>query len=135
VSFTVIALFKFHEGKLEELERLPAQCMEIVRTKDIARCNTTSTSTTISPSASPTSGIGSPRRSSSALPTLATVGGNRRAGSAPVASITDDDLVPTGESDLENLRRRAAHAGPIHDDTFVYRVEFHVLRQLDDTRQ
>jgi hypothetical protein len=74
VSFTVIALFKFHEGKLDELKRLPAQCMEIVRTKDIARCNTTSTSTTISPSAPPTSG-------------------------------------------------------------FLYRVEFHVLRQLDDTRQ
>jgi quinol monooxygenase YgiN len=29
-----IARFKFHEGKLEEFERLAAQCMEIVRTKD-----------------------------------------------------------------------------------------------------
>ena len=29
-----IARFKFHEGKLEEFERLSAQCMEIVRTKD-----------------------------------------------------------------------------------------------------
>ena len=29
-----IARFKFHQGKLEEFERLSAQCMEIVRTKD-----------------------------------------------------------------------------------------------------
>ena len=29
-----IARFKFHEGKLEEFQRLAAQCMEIVRTKD-----------------------------------------------------------------------------------------------------
>jgi quinol monooxygenase YgiN len=29
-----IVRFKFHEGKLEEFERLSAQCMEIVRAKD-----------------------------------------------------------------------------------------------------
>jgi hypothetical protein len=29
-----IPRFKFHEGKLEELKRLSARCMEIVRTKD-----------------------------------------------------------------------------------------------------
>ena len=29
-----IARFKFHEGKLDEFERLSAQAMEIVRTKD-----------------------------------------------------------------------------------------------------
>ena len=46
----------------------------------------------------------------------------------PFSSITDDDLARTGEPDLETLSRRAAHAGPIHDDTFVYRVEFHVVR-------
>jgi hypothetical protein len=46
----------------------------------------------------------------------------------PFSSITDDDLAQTGEQDLEALRRRAAHAGPIHDDTLVYRVEFHVAR-------
>ena len=45
----------------------------------------------------------------------------------PFASITDDDLARTGETDLETLRARAAHAGPIHDDTLVYRVEFHVV--------
>lgn len=44
----------------------------------------------------------------------------------PFSSLTDDDLAGTGEPDLEALRRRAAHAGPIHDDTLVYRVEFHV---------
>lgn len=29
-----IARFSFHDGKVEEFERLSAQCMEIVRTKD-----------------------------------------------------------------------------------------------------
>ena len=71
------------------------------------------------------------------------VGGVYRAGSVmieideiellPFSSITDEDLAPTGESDLESLRRRAAHAGPIHDDTFLYRVEFHVVRQQDNS--
>ena len=51
----------------------------------------------------------------------------------PFSSITDDDLARTGEPDVETLRRRAAHAGPIHDDTLVYRVEFHVVRHLDTT--
>ena len=64
------------------------------------------------------------------------VGGIYRSGSAtievddlelvPFSSITDEDLVRTGEPDLETLRRRAAHAGPIDDDTLVFRVEFHV---------
>ena len=51
----------------------------------------------------------------------------------PFSSITDEDLARTGEPDVETLRRRAAHAGPIHDDTVVYRVEFHVVRQQDNT--
>jgi hypothetical protein len=50
----------------------------------------------------------------------------------PFSSITDGDLARTGEPDLETLRRRAAHAGPIHDDTLVYRVAFHVVRSLDN---
>lgn len=50
----------------------------------------------------------------------------------PFSSITDDDLARTGEPDLETLRRRAAHAGPIHDDTVVYRVEFHVVGRRGD---
>jgi hypothetical protein len=49
----------------------------------------------------------------------------------PFSSITDDDLALTGEPDLESLRRRTAHAGPVHDDTFVYRVEFHVAGRSD----
>jgi hypothetical protein len=35
----------------------------------------------------------------------------------PYSSITLDDLALTGERDFEALRERAAHAGPIHDDT------------------
>ncbi len=45
----------------------------------------------------------------------------------PFSSITPDDLVRTGEPDIESLRKRAAHAGPIDDDTLLYRVEFHVV--------
>jgi hypothetical protein len=71
------------------------------------------------------------------------VGGVYRSGSVmieideiellPFSSIADEDLARTGEPDVETLRRRAAHAGPIHDDTVLYRVEFHVVRQLDNT--
>jgi hypothetical protein len=53
----------------------------------------------------------------------------------PFSSITDEDLAQTGEPDVETLRRRAAHAGPIHDDTPVYRVEFHVVSEADNTRR
>lgn len=45
----------------------------------------------------------------------------------PFSSIGDGDLDGTGEPDLETLRSRAAHAGPITDDTLVYRVDFHVV--------
>jgi hypothetical protein len=65
------------------------------------------------------------------------VGGVYRSGSVmieideldllPFSSITEEDLARTGEPDRETLRARAAHAGPIHDDTLVYRVEFHVM--------
>lgn len=53
----------------------------------------------------------------------------------PFSSITDEDLARTGEPDLDTLRRRAAHAGPIHDDTLLYRVEFHVAARQDDLRR
>jgi hypothetical protein len=46
----------------------------------------------------------------------------------PFSSVTADDLARTGEADLETLRARTAHAGPVHDDTIVYRIEFHVVR-------
>lgn len=52
----------------------------------------------------------------------------------PFSSITADDLIRTGEPDLETLRRRAAHSGPIRGDTFVYRVEFHVVGSSASTR-
>jgi hypothetical protein len=43
----------------------------------------------------------------------------------PFSSITPADLGRSGEKDMEALRQRAAHAGPITGDTLVYRVEFH----------
>ena len=45
----------------------------------------------------------------------------------PFAAITREDVRRAGEPDRETLRRRAAHAGPIHDDTLVYRIEFHAV--------
>jgi len=45
----------------------------------------------------------------------------------PFAAITAADVSRSGEPDRESLRRRAAHAGPIGDDTLVYRVEFHLV--------
>ncbi|HEY3733013.1 MAG TPA: ASCH domain-containing protein [Streptosporangiaceae bacterium] len=44
----------------------------------------------------------------------------------PFAAITPDDVRRSGEHDREALRQRAAHAGPIADDTLLYRVEFHL---------
>jgi hypothetical protein len=45
----------------------------------------------------------------------------------PFSAITPADLRRSGEKDMESLRQRAAHAGPIADDTLLYRVEFHVV--------
>ena len=45
----------------------------------------------------------------------------------PFAAIDETDLPLAGETDSESLRHRAAHAGPIHDDTLVYRIEFHIV--------
>jgi hypothetical protein len=44
----------------------------------------------------------------------------------PFATIDDTDLKRTGEPDLQSLRQRAAHSGSIHDDTLLFRIEFHV---------
>jgi hypothetical protein len=49
----------------------------------------------------------------------------------PFAAITDADLRQAGEPDRESLRNRAAHAGPIDDDTLVYRIEFHPVSVED----
>ena len=45
----------------------------------------------------------------------------------PFSSVTRTDVRRSGEPDREELRRRAAHAGPIDDDTLVYRIGFHVV--------
>ena len=46
----------------------------------------------------------------------------------PFGSIDPVEVEHSGEADLESLRRRAAHAGPVQDDTLLYRIEFHVVR-------
>jgi hypothetical protein len=45
----------------------------------------------------------------------------------PFSAVTAEDVARSGELDRETLRQRAAHAGPIEDDTVVYRIEFHVV--------
>ena len=45
----------------------------------------------------------------------------------PFSSIDAADLRRSGEENLESLRVRAAHAGPVHDDTLLYRIEFHAV--------
>ena len=49
----------------------------------------------------------------------------------PFAAVTARDVRRAGEPDRETLRRRAAHAGPIDEDTLVYRIEFHAV-SIDD---
>lgn len=45
----------------------------------------------------------------------------------PFFTIGPEDVRRAGEASIEALRERAAHTGPIHDDTSVYRIEFHVV--------
>jgi hypothetical protein len=45
----------------------------------------------------------------------------------PFSSVTAADVRRCGEKNRETLRARTAHAGPVHDDTLVYRIEFHVV--------
>lgn len=49
----------------------------------------------------------------------------------PFGAITAADVRRSGEPDREALRRRAAHAGPIEDDTLLYRVAFHAVSAPD----
>jgi hypothetical protein len=43
----------------------------------------------------------------------------------PFSAITAADVRRAGEAGREALRERAAHSGPISDDTLLFRVEFH----------
>ena len=45
----------------------------------------------------------------------------------PFSSVTAADVRRCGETDRESLRQRTAHAGPVDDDTLVYRIEFHIV--------
>jgi hypothetical protein len=45
----------------------------------------------------------------------------------PFRLISAEDVRRAGEQDLDSLRQRAAHAGPIDADTLVYRIEFHLV--------
>jgi len=65
------------------------------------------------------------------------VGGRYRVGPAeievdamelvPFGRVTAADVRRAGEHDREALRARAAHAGPIADDTLLYRIAFHLV--------
>jgi hypothetical protein len=67
----------------------------------------------------------------------AKVGGRYRVGLAeievdtvalvPFGRISDADVRRAGERDRAALRARAAHAGPIVDDTLLYRIAFHLV--------
>lgn len=45
----------------------------------------------------------------------------------PFGSVTPAEVRRCGERDRESLRTRTAHAGPVDDDTLVYRIEFHAV--------
>ncbi|MET0684355.1 MAG: ASCH domain-containing protein [Solirubrobacteraceae bacterium] len=49
----------------------------------------------------------------------------------PFAAITEADVRRAGELDRESLRRRAAHAGPIGEQTLVYRIELHAVNAVE----
>ena len=49
----------------------------------------------------------------------------------PFAAVTGEDVRRAGEPDRETLRRRAAHAGPIDEDTMVYLIQFHAVSPAD----
>jgi hypothetical protein len=45
----------------------------------------------------------------------------------PFSRISGADVRRAGEHDRESLRARAAHAGPVTDETLLYRIAFHVV--------
>jgi hypothetical protein len=66
----------------------------------------------------------------------AKVGGRYRVGAVtievddmemvPFGTVTETEARRAGSVDREALRAITAHAGPVDDDTLVYRIEFHV---------
>jgi hypothetical protein len=52
----------------------------------------------------------------------------------PFRSVTAEDVQRAGEPSMETLRQRAAHSGPITDDTLVYRIEFHLVWPPTDAK-
>ena len=66
----------------------------------------------------------------------AKVGGRYRVGAVtievdeielvPFGTVTDAEAERSGHDDREALRAITAHAGPVDDDTLVYRIEFHL---------
>ena len=67
----------------------------------------------------------------------AKVGGRYRVGAVtievdemalvPFGTVTAAEVQRSGYADRESLRAITAHAGPVDDDTLVYRIEFHVV--------
>jgi hypothetical protein len=45
----------------------------------------------------------------------------------PFSGISRADIRRAGGQDRETLRTRAAHAGPIAEDTLLYRIAFHLV--------
>ena len=45
----------------------------------------------------------------------------------PFGTISLADARRSGSKDIESLRAITAHAGPVYDDTLVYRIDFHVV--------
>ncbi len=45
----------------------------------------------------------------------------------PFGTISLADARRAGSADIESLRAITAHAGPVHDDTLVYQIDFHVV--------
>jgi ASCH domain len=45
----------------------------------------------------------------------------------PFGAITAADVRHAGEQSREALRQRAAHSGPIADDTLLFRIEFRTI--------
>jgi hypothetical protein len=45
----------------------------------------------------------------------------------PFGTVTEAEAKRSGYADREALRAITAHAGPVDDDTLVYRIEFHLV--------